>query len=96
MSEKEEFILAAIAGGLVGAALGAVLTGKGKHTVISALAGAAIGASLVALKEAKEIDIPVLYEEDGVIYRDFPNGRREVVRQLTKVESNIPQTFSLE
>lgn len=93
---KQDIIEGAIAGGLIGAALGALLTGKGKTTLIAALAGAAIGASIKAQKEAKKLEVPILYEEDGIIYRVFPNGEREIVKELEKIESNIPQKFSLE
>jgi len=94
--KKQEIIEGAIAGGVMGAALGSLLTGKGKTTLISAITGAAIGASIKALKEAKKLEVPVLYEEDGTIYRVFSNGDREVVKELKKTDTNIPQTFLLE
>lgn len=96
MSNKHEIIEAAIAGGLIGAALGALLTGKGKYTIASALAGAAIGASIKAHKEAEKLDMPVLYEEEGSIYRIHPNGERKMVKKLKRHQVNVPSTFSLE
>lgn len=94
--KKQEIIDGAIAGGIIGAALGALLTGKGKSTIISALAGAAIGASIKAKQEAKKLDVPVMYEEEGTIYRVYPDGTKELVKELDKSTTTIPQSFSIE
>ncbi len=93
---RNKIIERAIEGGLFGAALGALLTGKSKGTIASALVGAAIGASIKALEEAKELDVPVLYEEDGVIYKIYPNGKSEIVKKSKKQRNNIPLTFFLD
>jgi hypothetical protein len=60
------------------------------------LVGAAIGASLAAQEEAKELEQPLLYEENGTIFRVFPDGRREVVKKLIRRKSTIPRNFRLE
>ena len=95
-SNKNEIIENALAGGVIGAALGALLTGKSKGALASAIVGAAIGASIKALREARKTNIPVLYEDNRVIYRLYPNGDREFVKNLEKQEIEIPQKFSLE
>lgn len=94
--KKQEIINSAIAGGIIGAALGALLTGKGKSTIVSALAGAAIGASIKAIKEAEKLDMPVMYEEDGTIYRVYPDGTKELVKEIDRTNVTIPQNFSIE
>lgn len=93
---KDEIIEGAVAGGAIGAALGALLTGRTKGAVVSALVGAAIGASLKAIKEAEDLDTPVLYEFDGVIYRVHPDGRREKVKQLSSRSGSVPNKFTLD
>ena len=72
------FIENAVAGGIVGAALGALLTEKGERTFIAGLVGAAIGASLEALKEAESISTPIMFEENGEIYKQYSNGKKSL------------------
>lgn len=94
--KSDKIVEGALAGGLVGAALGALLTGKGEGTMISAIVGAAIGASIKAGEEAQKMNLPVLYEENGKIYKVFPDGKKELIRELAKVKTRIPKTFILE
>ncbi|MEX1003120.1 MAG: hypothetical protein WDZ35_13465 [Crocinitomicaceae bacterium] len=95
---KHEIIERAIAAGIVGAALGALLTGKSKGALAAGIVGAAIGASIKAQKEAKQFELSYLYEENGKIYRAFPDGSREFVKRISRSgrELNIPSTFTLE
>ena len=89
--ERNKVIEAAIAGGAIGAVLGAIVTGKKKDSFIAALVGAAIGASRIALDEAKELDVPVLYDR---------NGNREVIKKRNHKNriyiKKLPTSFSLE
>ena len=91
-----DLIEGALAGGLIGAALGALITGKTKGAIISAIAGAAIGASWKAFQESKKLDIPFLFEKDGIIYKQMPNGDIVKVKELEKSTTEIPRNFSLE
>lgn len=94
---KDEIIKNAIAGGTIGAALGALLTGRSDRSVLAAIVGAAIGASLTAQREAKKIDASVLYEIDGSIYRVYPDGTKEFVKEIPQANKNIPlKDFRLE
>lgn len=93
---RRELVESALAGGLIGAALGALLTGKSKGAIVSALVGAAIGASLKAIDEATEINMPVLYEEEGVIYKIYPDGSKEMVKKINRYNTKIPLSFSIE
>jgi len=81
---------------MVGAALGALVTGEKKGTAIAALVGAAVYASFMAFQRAKKTGIPVLYEEDRVLYREFPDGTREVVKKMPHQKEIIPSSFTLE
>lgn len=96
IKEKHEIIKGAIAGGFFGASLGALLTGKSKGALAALIAGAAIGASIKALKEAEKISIPVLYEEDGVIYKLSSDGTIKIFKKLNRHQIEIPSTFILE
>lgn len=87
---KDEIIKNAIAGGTIGAALGAMLTGRSDRSVLAAIVGAAIGASITAQLEAKKIEASVLYEIDGSIYRVYPDGTKEFIKDIPKSKKNIP------
>lgn len=96
---KTEIIESALKGGLVGAALGALLTGKKEDSITAAIVGAAIGASVKALEEARENKLPVMFEEDGVLYELHPNGRRTTVNNSVekgKTRVHIPRNFKLD
>lgn len=91
-----KIIEGALAGGLVGTALGAVLSGKRSDTIVAALLGAAIGASLKALQEAVDIQKLVMIEEDGILYYLYPDGSKEFIRRLKKISSSqIPSSFTI-
>lgn len=96
MTKKNDIIKKLIARGVTGGALGTFFTGKGKRSDVSILVGAALGASVVALDEALETGEPVLFEEDGFIYRLYPDGRQEFVRAIEHKKVNVPKKFSLE
>lgn len=99
MSENTKKIIeAAIEGGIFGAALGAMITGKRKNTFISAIVGAAISASIKAAEEARKTNIPVLYVVDDKIYRYHPDGKIEYVKDVEREteDINIPKTFEIE
>ena len=93
---KNERIENAIAGGLVGAALGAVLTNKSGDTIIAGLVGAAIGASISAMDEANNIPTPIMLEEYGKLYKRYADGRMEFVKDLPRHNQKIPSTFSID
>ena len=93
---RETQIENAIAGGVIGAALGALFLGGKKSTVGAALLGAAIGAAATALDEARENEMSVLVEEDGVLYELLPNGKRKRIRSMNKKPLMVPSEFTLE
>lgn len=93
---RREIVEGALAGGLIGAALGAILIGKSRGAIASALVGAAIGASIKAMKEAEEMNMTVLYEENGTVYKVFPDGSRVEFKKINRTNIKIPTSFSLE
>ncbi len=94
--DKNEIVESAIAGGVIGAALGAIITGRSKETLASIIVGAAIGASLTAFKNALKTNIPILFEDNGSIYKLYPNGKVEFIRTIEHEVIEIPETFSLD
>jgi outer membrane lipoprotein SlyB len=92
---RDDIIKDAIAGGLIGAALGAMLTGKSDRSVLAAIVGAAIGASLSAQSEVKKLDTSVLYEINGIIYRVHPDGSKEFVKRIPRSKRRVTKEFRL-
>jgi hypothetical protein len=37
-----------------------------------------------ALREAKALDLPVTYLEEGKIIQEFPNGEKKIIRETAK------------
>ncbi len=95
-TKRNDLIENAIAGGLIGAALGALLTGRRGNTIVAGLLGAAIGASIKAQRKVENIGLPVYYEEEGVIYKVFSDGTKEKVKEVKARKSNIPKSFSID
>lgn len=92
---SDEIIEGALGGGLIGADLGAMLLGKSKDTLAAALLGAAIGASVNAGKEAAAMNIPVMIEEEGVLYYVYANGSKKRIRRVRNSNSKLPSRFNI-
>jgi hypothetical protein len=97
MSKQEDNTLESlIAGGFIGAALGAFLSkDKEEGAVIGALLGAAFSATLKASKEARNSNVPVFVEEDGKLYEINPSGEKRFIREIKKPSLNLPNQFKL-
>jgi hypothetical protein len=93
---NDEIIESALIGGVIGTALGALISGKGKDTLVAALIGAAIGASKQALAEAKENNLSVLIEEDGALYELRPDNSKRFIKKLKRTIPSIPPKFEIE
>lgn len=98
MSDEKRYekLEGALTGGLIGAALGALFTGKKESVVIASLVGAAIGATYQAFKESRKLESGVLYEENGCLYRALPTGEKVLVKRLEKKQTKIPKTFTID
>lgn len=94
-SNKYDTLETAFAGGVIGAALGALFTDKKESTIITSLIGVALGATYSAFKESQDLGSQILYEEDGNLYRSLSQGKREFVKELPKNTTHVPKTFTL-
>ncbi|MCZ8169186.1 hypothetical protein [Flavobacterium sp.] len=96
MNEEDKIVEELIAGGIIGAALGALISkNKGEGAIVGALAGAAIMATYKANEQAQKTNVPFYSEEDGVIYQIQPGGSKVFIRKIDKSTTKIPKRFKL-
>lgn len=93
---RDQIIEGALVGGAIGATLGAIITGESERTATAMLVGAAIGATIKAKQEAYEFNLTRLIESDGKIYSVSPNGKKKLVKSITRSRITIPETFIIE
>lgn len=98
MSKHDQDIFKSLlTGGIIGAALGAILTKDQKNgSILGALAGAAILASLNANKRAAETNIPLILEEDNCLYEVHPDGSKKFIKKLEDSGKKLPKKFNLD
>ena len=94
MKDESEILEKLIAGGLVGAALGALIKNDKTVVTLGALAGAAVFASYYASEKAKEVDMPLIVEEDGALY-ELWKGKKKLIKKLPKSSTKIQKEFLL-
>jgi hypothetical protein len=95
MSNDDKILQSLIAGGLIGAALGALLSkNKEDGATIGALAGAAILATYKANEQAQKTNLPMYEEIDGKLYVIQPGGEKKFIRTLEK-PGKISERFKL-
>jgi hypothetical protein len=96
MKNDDEILQSLIAGGLIGAALGAlVLKTKEDGATLGAIAGAAILATFKASEKAKETNIPMYVEENGILFHIQQDGTKQFIRTIDKPLKKLPQNFKL-
>ncbi len=97
MSNNDENIFQSlIAGGLIGAALGAILTkDKEEGATIGALAGAVILATYKANEQAQKTNLPVYVEEDGKLYEIKLGNEKRFIKNIPKPNFTPPRNFKL-
>lgn len=97
MSNNDENIFQSlIAGGLIGAALGALLSkDKEEGATIGALAGAVILATYKANEQAQKTNLPVYVEEDGKLYEIQPGGIKRFIKDIPKPDFVPNKYFKL-
>jgi len=96
MKNDEEIMESLIAGGLIGAALGALLSkNNGDQAILGALAGATILATFKANEKAMKMNIPMYMEENGNIYQVQTGGIKKFIRKIDKPSLKLPQHFKL-
>lgn len=96
MEQDDKILENLITAGVVGAALGALLSkDKREGATLGALAGAAILATFRANEEAKKSNLPLILEEEGSLYEIYPNGERKFLRKIEKPNITLPSQFKL-
>ncbi len=96
MSKDDEIVSSLIKGGIIGAALGAILSdNKEKGIALGALAGAAILATFKANEAAKKTKLPMFIEENNTLYEIKSDGTKHFVKNLEKPSRKLPKTFKL-
>lgn len=96
MKNDDEIIESLIAGGLIGAALGALLSKrKGDGATLGALIGAAILGTFKANEKANETHVPMVIEENGKLYRINADGSRQFLRDIEKPSIRLQENFKL-
>ena len=75
MKEDDEIFKTLIAGGIIGAALSALLfKEKESSTVLGAIAGAVLLATFKANQQAKKTNVLLFTKEDGILFEIQPRG----------------------
>lgn len=97
MTKKEtDIIESLIVGGVIGAALGSILSkNKTSHTVLGGIAGAAVLASVKAYENAQKTDVPLVVEEDNALYEIHADGTKKLIKKLPAVSLKLPKRFTL-
>lgn len=96
MADDKDILQSLIAGGLIGAGLGAWLSeDKEDGALIGVILGAAFTATLKANEQAKKTNQPVLIAEHGKLYRIMPNGDRQFIKDLPQVSQEWEEHFKL-
>lgn len=96
MANDDDILESLIAGGLIGAGLGAWLSkDKEDGAIIGAILGAAFSATLSANKEAQKTNQPVLVAEQGKLYRVLPNGDKQFIKNLPQASQDWEEHFKL-
>ncbi|TDB67323.1 hypothetical protein [Arundinibacter roseus] len=96
MKQDEEIVNTLIKGGIIGAALGALVSeNKENGATIGALAGAALLATFRANQHALQNNLPMFLEENNVLYEIKADGSKHFVRNLAKTNPLLPEHFKL-
>lgn len=96
MGREENTIESLVAGGLIGAALGAFLSkDKEDGAMMGALLGAVFSATFAANQNAKKTNVPVYVEENGKLYVIEPGGKKDFIRDIQKPTFKLPKRFKL-
>ena len=96
MGNSDNNIESLVTGGMLGAAIGALLSkDKEEGAVIGALLGAAIAATVKASEDAKKTNVPQLVEENGKLYEINSTGDKRFLKEIKKNKIQLPEHFKL-
>jgi hypothetical protein len=96
--DDKELIGSLVAGGLIGAAFGALLAGAdddGEGVALGALAGAAFLATYRANQKARQGDVPFYVVEQDSLYLVQPGGQKQFVKKIERQATLSPKRFKL-
>ncbi len=94
--KDDDVIESLIAGGLIGAALGALLSkDKENGATLGGLAGAVLLATFKANEAAKKTNVPLYIEENGSIYEINSQGNKKFIKKIRESNSEVPKKFKL-
>lgn len=96
MSAENKTIESLITGGLLGAAIGAILSrNKEEGAIAGAIVGAAVASTMRANEEARKTNIKIQQVENGNLYEIEPGGSKRLVKKLEKNSVNLPDHYKL-
>lgn len=95
MDDERKIFRGLIAGGVIGASLGALLyEDKGEGGFLGALAGAVILATYKAHQEALEAGVPLLVKEDGKLYK-LEGSQKTFIKNLPQPKKKYSKYLKL-
>ena len=97
MEDEIEIVRNLIAGGIIGATLGALIADDNQEgAIIGAMAGAVIFATLKANNEARQTKVPFYIQENGALYEIAADGTKHFVKKVEKSPIHLNKRFILE
>jgi hypothetical protein len=96
MKSDDEIIQSLIAGGVIGATLGALISkNKSEGATLGALAGVVILGMFKANEKQTTTYVPMYIEENENLYQIQPDGTKTFIRTLEKASVKVPKQFKL-
>jgi hypothetical protein len=96
MKTDDEIIESLIAGGLIGATLGALISKNNEEEVMTgAIIGAVILGTFKASERALATNIPMYVEENGNLYQVQKGVVKKFIRKIEKSSIKLPSHFKL-
>lgn len=97
MDVEKNSIESLIKGGLIGAAIGEMLSSDLEEAEeTGALLVAAFSSTQIAAEEARKTKQSYLVEENNKLYKVSPTGEKMLIKELKKPTGKIPLQFILE
>ena len=96
MKNDDEIIASLIAGGVIGAAIGALLSdNKDKGATLGGLIGATMLGTYKANEKARATQVPMVIEENGKLYEIQQNGVKKFLRSSEQPTVKLQKHFKL-
>jgi gas vesicle protein len=96
MENENGILKKLVAGGIIGAALGALIAeDEGEGATIGAIAGAVLFATLKANEEAKQTNVPFYIQEDFKLYKIASDGTKHFIKEIEKPSIQLNKNFKL-